>query len=58
MKEGILALIIGGLAGMLGGTFGIGGGVLIVPALVIALGFSQQKAHGTSLVALLALASH
>ena len=54
MKEGILALLIGGLAGVLGGTFGIGGGILIVPALVMGLGFSQQKAQGTSLVALLA----
>jgi len=39
---------------MFGGTFGIGGGILIVPALVFALGFSQQKSQGTSLVALLA----
>jgi uncharacterized membrane protein YfcA len=54
VKEGILALLIGGIAGMLGGSFGIGGGVLIVPALVLAFGFSQQKSQGTSLVALLA----
>jgi hypothetical protein len=54
VKDGILALVIGGLAGILGGTFGIGGGILIVPALVVGLGFTQQKAQGTSLVALLA----
>jgi uncharacterized membrane protein YfcA len=54
VKEGIVALFIGGLAGVLGGTFGIGGGILIVPALVFAFGFSQQKSQGTSLVALLA----
>jgi hypothetical protein len=54
MYEAIVALIIGGLAGVLGGTFGIGGGILIVPALAMFLGFSQQKAQGTSLVALIA----
>lgn len=54
MKDGILALIIGAIAGVLGGSFGIGGGILIVPALVLGLGFSQHKAQGTSLVALLA----
>ena len=47
-------MVIGVLAGVLGGTFGIGGGILIVPALALTLGFSQQKAQGTSLVALLA----
>ena len=53
MTEAI-ALVIGLLAGVLGGTFGIGGGILIVPALVLAFGFTQQKAQGTSLVALIA----
>ena len=48
-------LLIGGLvAGVLGGLFGIGGGIVIVPFLVLALGFDQHKAQGTSLVALLA----
>ncbi|MCW5938006.1 MAG: sulfite exporter TauE/SafE family protein [Fimbriimonadaceae bacterium] len=51
----ILVLVVTGLAaGVLGGLFGIGGGVVIVPALVFFLGFSQHKAQGTSLVALLA----
>ena len=49
-----MALVIGCLAGMLGGMFGIGGGILIVPSLVFLLGFSQVKAQGTSLVALIA----
>ncbi|MBS1714356.1 MAG: sulfite exporter TauE/SafE family protein [Armatimonadetes bacterium] len=48
-------LIVGGLAaGVLGGLFGTGGGIIIVPFLVFALGFEQHKAQGTSLVALLA----
>jgi uncharacterized membrane protein YfcA len=43
---------IGVLGGVLSGMFGIGGGVIIVPALV-ALGFTQRQASGTSLAALL-----
>ena len=47
------ALIIGAAAGLLSGLFGIGGGVIIVPALVYFLKFDQQKANGTSLATLL-----
>jgi uncharacterized protein len=36
-------------AGILGGLFGIGGGVMMVPALIYFKGFTQQKAQGTSL---------
>jgi uncharacterized membrane protein YfcA len=46
-------IIIGLLAGILAGLFGVGGGLIIVPALVLVLGFSQFAANGTSLVALL-----
>jgi len=45
--------LIGLFAGVLSGTFGIGGGIVIVPALVLLLHFSPQKATGTSLGALL-----
>ena len=45
---GILAAI-GVLAGVLSGLVGIGGGVVIVPALVYLLGFTQQQAQGTTL---------
>ena len=44
----ILALI-GLAAGMLSGMVGIGGGMVIVPALVFILGLSQHQAQGTSL---------
>ncbi len=44
---------IGLVAGILSGLFGIGGGTVIIPALVMILGFTQHKAQGTSLVALL-----
>ncbi|MCU0481084.1 MAG: sulfite exporter TauE/SafE family protein, partial [Anaerolineae bacterium] len=46
-------LIVGFVAGILSGMFGIGGGVVIVPALIIFLGFSITQATSTSLAALL-----
>jgi uncharacterized protein len=46
-------VLIGLAAGLLSGFFGVGGGVLIVPALMIICGFSQLKAQGTSLAILL-----
>ena len=45
-----LLLGLGGIVGVLSGMFGVGGGFLIVPALVLALGFSMPTAVGTSLV--------
>jgi uncharacterized membrane protein YfcA len=45
--------IVGLVAGTLGGMFGIGGGSIIVPALMLFLNFSQIQANGTSLAALL-----
>lgn len=51
--EAAICLLIGVLAGVSGGFFGIGGGVVIVPAMVLLLKSSQQKAQGTSLAALL-----
>jgi uncharacterized membrane protein YfcA len=46
-------LFIGLCAGIASGLFGIGGGIIIVPALVLAAGFSQHAATATSLIALL-----
>ena len=45
----IILLIIGLAAGMLSGIAGVGGGVIVIPALVFALGMSQFEAQGTSL---------
>ena len=49
----ILLLLIGLAAGMLSGMVGVGGGIIIVPALVYFLAFSQKSAQGTSLGILL-----
>jgi uncharacterized protein len=49
----IILIIVGVAAGMLGGMVGVGGGIIIVPALVFFLGFSQKMAQGTSLGILL-----
>lgn len=54
MKEALIGASIGVCAGALSGLFGIGGGLLIVPALVVLLGFETHKAIGTSLATLLA----
>jgi uncharacterized membrane protein YfcA len=53
MPEWSILLVIGLLAGVVSGMFGIGGGLIIVPALVIFAGFTQHKATGTSLAVLL-----
>jgi uncharacterized membrane protein YfcA len=49
----LLYLAIGVAAGLLAGVFGIGGGILIVPALIYLAKFSPQLATGTSLGVLL-----
>lgn len=49
----LIASLIGLAAGTLGGLIGIGGGVLIVPALILLLHFDQHMAQGTSLAALI-----
>ena len=49
----LILVIIGLAAGILGGLVGVGGGIIIVPALVYFLSFSQKSAQGTSLGLLL-----
>jgi hypothetical protein len=49
----VFLFIIGIAAGLLSGMFGVGGGVIIVPSLVLLFGMSQQTASATSLMALL-----
>ena len=46
-------IIIGFLAGFLSGLVGVGGGILMIPLLIIFLGFTQHQAQGTALFAML-----
>ena len=46
-------LLVGAFAGAVSGMFGIGGGILVIPAMVYIYGFSQKMATGTSLGMLL-----
>lgn len=48
-----LLMAVGLAAGILSGLVGVGGGIIIVPALVFFLGFTQLQAQGTSLGLLL-----
>ena len=48
-----LIVLVGLAAGMLSGLVGVGGGIIIVPALIYILGFNQHQAMGTSLGILL-----
>jgi uncharacterized protein len=49
MQTILIIILIGIAAGMLSGLMGVGGGIIIVPALVYLIGFSQKTAQGTSL---------
>jgi uncharacterized protein len=48
-----LAIFTGLLVGLLSGAMGIGGGILLVPVMVLGFGFAQQVAQGTSLAAII-----
>lgn len=53
MPSWVTFLLIGALAGVAAGLFGVGGGIVLVPALIYWSGFSQHLATGTSLAVLL-----
>ena len=52
MTDDLLYILLGLAAGALSGLIGIGGGVIIVPALVLFFGLSQHQAQGTTLALL------
>lgn len=57
LSDLIGALAIGFAAGLAGGLVGVGGGVLMVPGLVIFLGEPQLEAQATSLLAIVGVAA-
>lgn len=52
----IIAVVMGVAAGVISGLLGVGGGILFVPALTLALSLSQVKAEATSLLAIIPVA--
>lgn len=50
-------LLVGVLAGLASGLFGVGGGIVIVPGLVMLAAYPQRLAHGTSLAAIVPIAT-
>jgi uncharacterized protein len=53
METIVILLVIGLLAGILSGFIGVGGGIIMVPALVFFLGMNQHSAQGTTLAMML-----
>jgi uncharacterized protein len=49
----VLLLVLGFVAGVLAGLFGVGGGILFVPTLVLVASLSQLEAEATSLLAII-----
>ena len=53
LENMVIIILIGLAAGIIGGMVGVGGGIIIVPALVYFLALSQHQAQGTSLTLML-----
>lgn len=52
MAEILLYVLLGLVAGIFSGLIGIGGGIIIIPALIFVFGLSQHQAQGTTLALL------
>ncbi len=50
IQQTFIIAMIGATAGLLGGMLGLGGAIIIIPAMVMLLGYSQQMAQGTALM--------
>lgn len=50
MSTGIQHILLGTVAGIISGFLGLGGGTIIIPALVLLFGYTQHQAQGTSLL--------
>lgn len=53
MTELLVLILVGFLGGILSGSLGVGGGIIVIPALVYFLGMSQHEAQGTSIAFML-----
>ncbi len=53
MEEALLAVVLGVGTGVFAGLYGVGGGILFVPTLVLVFGLDQVEAEATSLAAIL-----
>ncbi len=53
MIQLLMYILLGTAAGVLSGLLGIGGGIIMVPALVLLFGLSQHQAQGTSLAVMI-----
>jgi hypothetical protein len=49
----LILIAIGIISGLLSGVFGVGGAIIVIPALVFIIGLSQHEAQGTSLAFML-----
>ena len=57
LRRILLVVVTGVGAGFLSGLFGVGGGLVIVPALMAVLGMDQRRASATSLAAIIVTAA-
>ena len=51
----LICLITGGITGFISGMMGVGGSIIMIPALVLLVGFSQHQAQGTALLVMIPL---
>lgn len=49
LSQLLILVVIGLLSGLLAGVLGVGGAIIVIPALVFVLGMTQHEAQGTSL---------
>jgi len=57
MRRTLQLAVVGTAAGAFAGMFGVGGGIVIVPLLVLWLGYDEREATGTSLAAIVVISS-
>jgi uncharacterized protein len=57
MRRTLQLAAVGTLAGVFSGLFGVGGGTVIVPLLILWFGYGEREATGTSLAAIVVIAA-